>query len=143
MRLVNIARKYKGLSLGGIKAKFDSVDKTISLPTIVKLLGRYGIARWHQRRKIYLTQKNKDKRVAFCRNFLKSYHEDGDQYPPFMCTDETYIRMIPDHPGFLYCRREDLDKDEYLYRFVKFGSVQIMCWAGVWKGGRTEIMIQN
>ena len=39
MRLVNIARKYKGLSLGGIKAKFDSVDKTISLPTIVKLLG--------------------------------------------------------------------------------------------------------
>ena len=47
MRLVNIVRKYRGLSLGGIKAKFDSVDKTISLPTIVKLLGRYGIARWH------------------------------------------------------------------------------------------------
>ena len=47
MRLVNIVRKYRGLSLGGIKVKFDSVDKTISLSTIVKLLGRYGIKRWH------------------------------------------------------------------------------------------------
>jgi hypothetical protein len=60
-----------------------------------------------------------------------------------MVTDETYVRMIPDKPGYLYCRREHLERNSNIYKFVKFGKVQAMCWGGIFLGGRTKLYVAN
>jgi hypothetical protein len=57
---------------------------------------------------------------------LKDIEANGGKPLPWMVTDETYIRMIPDKPGYLYCRREHLERQANIYKFVKFGKVQAM-----------------